>query len=115
MNEEDNVEEEEGSQWNVIKMMQEMMSKKSWKSRPSSKMFMKLFRYISGVNEEQEEIEMTVPVLTRMTILEDKKINKQMCFYLNKAHQENPPTPTEEGVVIEQNQEFTVFVHTFGG
>jgi hypothetical protein len=42
--EEDNKEEEAGSEWNVIKMMQEMMNKKSWKSKPQSKMFMKLFR-----------------------------------------------------------------------
>merc|ERR1711962_931212 len=113
--EKEDSESRDSNEFNLTKMVQEMMSGKGWKSRPSSKMFMKLFRYISGVNEEQEEIEMTVPVLTRMTILEDKKINKQMCFYLNKAHQENPPTPTEEGVVIEENQEFTVFVHTFGG
>merc|ERR1712192_4277 len=33
------------------------------------KMFMKLFRYISGVNKEQEEVEMTVPVLSRMKML----------------------------------------------
>lgn len=113
--EEDNEEEETGSEWNVIKMMQEMMNKKSWKSRPSSKMFMKLFRYISGVNEQTEEIEMTVPVLTQMTLQEDNMINKQMCFYLNKKHQENPPTPVDEDVKIEQNEEMTVFVHTFGG
>eukprot|EP00091_Calanus_sinicus_P021718 TRINITY_DN655_c0_g2_i3.p1 TRINITY_DN655_c0_g2~~TRINITY_DN655_c0_g2_i3.p1 ORF type:complete len:150 (-),score=53.24 TRINITY_DN655_c0_g2_i3:277-726(-) len=91
------------------------MNKKSWKTRPSSKMFMKLFRYISGVNEETEEIEMTVPVLTRMTLQEDNMINKQMCFYLNKKHQENPPTPVDKDVKIEQNEEMTVFVHTFGG
>jgi len=114
-NEEDNEKEEEGSEWNVIKMMQEMMNKKSWKSRPSSKMFMKLFRYISGVNEQTEEIEMTVPVLTRMTLQEDNMINKQMCFYLNKKHQANPPTPVDEDVKIEENKEMTVFVHTFGG
>jgi len=113
--EEDNEKEEEGSEWNVIKMMQEMMNKKSWKSRPSSKMFMKLFRYISGVNEQTEEIEMTVPVLTRMTLMEDNMINKQMCFYLNKKHQANPPTPVDEDVKIEENKEMTVFVHTFGG
>merc|ERR1711936_381358 len=67
-NEEDPAEEEGGNQWSIIKMMQEMMSQKSWKNRPSSKMFMKLFRYISGVNQQSEEIEMTVPVLTRMTV-----------------------------------------------
>jgi len=113
--EEDNTEDEEGSEWNVIKMAQEMMNKKSWKTRPSSKMFMKLFRYISGVNEQTEEIEMTVPVLTRMVLLEDNKINKQMCFYMNKKHQANPPTPVDPDVKIEENKEMTVFVHTFGG
>jgi hypothetical protein len=67
------------------------------------------------VNEQTEEIEMTVPVLTQMTLQEDNMINKQMCFYLNKKHQENPPTPVDEDVKIEQNEEMTVFVHTFGG
>jgi len=114
-NEEDPVEEEGGNQWSIIKMMQEMMSQKSWKNRPSSKMFMKLFRYISGVNQQSEEIEMTVPVLTRMILMEDNMINKQMCFYLNKKHQANPPTPVDPDVKIEQNEEMTVFVHTFGG
>jgi len=114
-NEEDPVEKDGGNQWSIIKMMQEMMSQKSWKNRPSSKMFMKLFRYISGVNQQSEEIEMTVPVLTRMILMEDNMINKQMCFYLNKKHQANPPTPVDPDVKIEQNEEMTVFVHTFGG
>jgi len=112
---EDNSKEESGSEWNMIKMMQEMMSKKSWKNRPDSKMFMKLFRYISGVNAQGEEVEMTVPVLTRMKLLENNMINKQMCFYLEKKHQENPPTPVDEDVKIEENEEMTVLVHTFGG
>ena len=73
------------------------------------------FRYISGVNKEQEEVEMTVPVLTRMRLLADGMVNKQMCFYLNKKHQANPPTPTNPAVKIEQKKEFTAYVHTFGG
>ena len=72
-------------------------------------------RYISGVNKEQEEVEMTVPVLSRMKMLDDGMVNKQMCFYLNKKHQANPPTPTDPAVKIEQNKEFTVYVHRFGG
>merc|ERR1711982_241254 len=61
--------EEEGedgdgsSEWNIMKMMKMMTDKKSWKNKPDNKMFMKLFRYISGVNVERQEIEMTVPVL----------------------------------------------------
>merc|ERR1712193_136771 len=68
--------------FNLIKMVQEMMSGKGWKNKPENKMFMKLFRYISGVNKEQEA---------------------------------NPPTPTDPAVKIEQNKEFTVYVHRFGG
>ena len=130
--EEDGDQEDSGDEWNVIMMMQKMMSKKSWKNKPSSKMFMKLFRfvspeiliffsysifsrYISGVNKQSEEIEMTVPVLTRMKLLENNMINKQMCFYLNKKHQENPPTPIDKDVAIKKNEEMTAYVHTFGG
>merc|ERR1712212_546939 len=99
----------------TYKMEQEMMSGKGWTNKPENKMFMKLFRFISGVNKEQEEVEMTVPVLSRMKMLADGMVNKQMCFYLNKKHQANPPTPTDPAVKIEQNKEFTLYVHKFGG
>ena len=52
---------------------------------------------------------MTIPVLTRIKMLENRMMNKQMCFYLNMAHQANP------SVKIVRNEELTVFVHTFGG
>merc|ERR1712222_187590 len=98
--EKDDSESRDTNDFNLIKMVQEMMSGKGWKNKPENKMFMKLFRYISGVNKEQEEVEM---------------VNKQMRFYLNKKHQANPPTPTDPAVKIEQNKEFTVYVHKFGG
>jgi len=87
----------------------------TYKMEREPEMFRKLFRYISGANKEQEEVEMTVPVLSQMNLLADGMVNKQMCFYLNKKHQANPPTPTDPAVVIEQNKEFTVYVHKFGG
>merc|ERR1712172_337882 len=87
----------------------------TYKMEREPEMFMKLFRYISGANKEQEEVEMTVPVLSRMNLLADRMVNKQMCFYLNQKHQANPPTPTDPAVKIEQNKEFTVYVHKFGG
>merc|ERR1712192_214164 len=62
----------------------------TYKMEREPEMFRKLFRYISGVN-------------------------KQMCFYLNKKHQANPPTPTDPAVKIVKNDEFTVYAHTFGG
>merc|ERR1719348_766179 len=78
-----------------------MANKKGWKKRPSSIMFMKLFRYISGVNQEREE--------------EGGSMYKQMCFYLPREHQAAPPTPTEEGITITQRKEMTVLVKQFGG
>ena len=30
---------------------------------------------------EQEKVDMTIPVLTRMKMLENRMVNKEMCFY----------------------------------
>jgi len=109
---EENSEKEPVDESNVGEIIQKMMGNKD---KPSSKMFLKLFRYISGVNKQSEEIEMTVPVLTRMKLLEDNMIFKKMCFYLEKKHQESPPTPIDEDVSIETNVKMTAYVHTFGG
>merc|ERR1711910_18100 len=112
------VEEQEDDateEWSMIKMMQMMTNKKSWKKKPENKMFMKLFRYIAGVNKERQEIDMTVPVLSRMVPLGDGKMNKQMCFYLTKEVQDNPPQPEDPDVKIEQKKEMVVFVKQFGG
>merc|ERR1711918_320027 len=99
--EKEDSESRDSNDFNLIKMVQEMMSGEGWKNKP--------------VNKEQEEVEMTVPVLSRMKMLDDGMVNKQMCFYLNKKHQANPLTPTDPAVKIEQNKEFTVYVHRFGG
>jgi len=107
--------EEDTGDWNLASLVK-MMSKLNWKKRPSSKMFMRLFRYISGVNEEREEIEMTVPVLSKKTPNEDgTMMTTKMCFYLGSEHQANPPQPEDGKVKIEQTKAMTVFVHMFGG
>merc|ERR1712088_19652 len=81
---------DDSEEMSLVKMMQWMTDKKSRKKKPQNRMFMKLFRYISGVNKERQEIEMTVPVLSTMTPMEGK-MKKQMCFYLTKEAQKNPP------------------------
>ena len=58
--------------------------------------FRKLFNYISGDNETNEEIKMTIPV-TQMV----KKGNMTMQFYLpSKYNQDNAPDPSSNEVKI---------------
>merc|ERR1711887_193077 len=41
--------------------------------------------------------------------------SEQMCFYLTKEAQKNPPQPEDPDVKIDQNKEMVVFVKQFGG
>merc|ERR1712168_661804 len=96
--------------------IRDMFSGGAWKKRPSSVMFKRLFRYISGVNEERQEIEMTIPVLSKITPNQETKMMKnRMCFYLDSAAQAAPPTPEEETVYVYNNKPLTVAVYEFGG
>merc|ERR1712038_1885328 len=62
-------DDEDNEEWSLERAIKWMTNKKSWKDRPQSKMFMKLFRYIAGVNKESQEIEMTVPVWSKMRVV----------------------------------------------
>tara|TARA_B100000287_G_C20170223_1_gene597944 strand:+ start:87 stop:590 length:504 start_codon:yes stop_codon:yes gene_type:complete len=58
--------------------------------------FRKLFNYISGSNEENQEIKMTAPV-TQI----EKNGNMTMQFYLpSKFHENNVPSPTNSDVKV---------------
>ena len=58
--------------------------------------FRKLFNYISGNNEKNEEIKMTIPV-TQM----EKKGNMTMQFYLpSRFNKENTPIPSNSDIKI---------------
>merc|ERR1712045_506124 len=63
----------------------------------------------------EKEIEMTVPVISKLAPSEDNKMTKEMCFYITKEFQENPPQPIDKDVVIKKSSERVVFVKKFGG
>ena len=54
-----------------------------------AQMFVNLFRYISGVNKEQDEVAMTALVMTSMKMLDGNEITMEMFFYIGKKHQAN--------------------------
>ena len=100
--------------WNFITMVWDMTDS-NWDKEPSNRMFMKLFRYIAGVNKIYEEIDMTTPVLVTLQKIDNKMMFQRMCFYIPSKFQENPPQPLEMGVSIEKFKEMTVYVQKFGG
>ena len=78
---------------------------------------MKLFRYIQGRNVDKVKIEMTRPVSTKWTPMNEamQTIEKEMCFYLNEEHQANPPQPTDPDVYLVLRPALTVFTRVEGG
>merc|ERR1719394_2172201 len=68
-------------------------------------MFNTLFQYIAGANSENENIDMTTPVSTKW---QTNELHEE-CFYLNQAHQANPPKPTSPDVYIVSRPAMTVF------
>jgi hypothetical protein len=80
-------------------------------------MFFKLFDYISGKNEEQQKIEMTVPVLRKITPGAGPfcKTTKDMSFYVTQEFQGNPPVPSAEDVNVTHLPAQRVVVKTFSG
>merc|ERR1711884_261065 len=81
-------DDEDSEEWGLERAIKWMTNKKSWKDRPQSKMFM---------NQE------------------DGQITKDMCFYITKEFQSNPPEPVDPEVKIVKSKERVVFVKQFGG
>merc|ERR1712142_543367 len=82
----------------------------------SNGMFMKLFRYISGGNAQEESIKMTVPVSTQVSRdASTQTVTHRMCFYIGEIHQTNPPQPNDPQVFIENRQPITIFTRQVPG
>jgi len=113
----------------------DVMTSRRYQKTPKSQMFMELFRYIQGVNKNQEEIEMTRPVLLFHNVTKETTIgnfeDQQMCFYLPSKYQDNhqhpeqkesrhapvtPPEPLDNAkVYLYTRPAMQVFVRRFGG
>lgn len=81
--------------------------------------FMKLFRYISGANEQKQKVEMTAPVLIHIPVTQGPFCAPDftMHFFVPYKFQSNPPKPlnNSDKVSIMELPEMTVFVASFGG
>jgi len=103
----------------VLSTLQQLVSMfQGNRDRSASNMFKKLFRYISGVNQEGQEIPMTRPVRTHYRPLAGNREEQVMCFYVPSAWQgaQNPPQPIEgSGVFIETTPAMQVYTRRFGG
>ena len=89
------------------------MSKSAWERKPMNKMFMRLYKYIIGLNEDNIEIDMTRPVTTKMTQQRrSRTYDEEMCFWLGSKYNQDrdPPRPIDRQVTIEERQEMTFFV-----
>merc|ERR1711997_260487 len=84
-------DDEDSEEWGLERAIKWMTNKKSWKDRPQSKMFMRLFRYIAGVNKDSQEIEMTVPVWSKMVVSQVSLWStfKQHCIILTLGWKDN--------------------------
>nr|XP_027221735.1 heme-binding protein 2-like [Penaeus vannamei] len=72
---------------------------------------------IDGQNDAAMKIDMTAPVTTLVIPGEGPNCenNFTMSFYVPAAHQDNPPTPTNPDVYIEERPELHVFSRRFHG
>ena len=92
-----------------------VMSSSEWKNQAGSKMFMKLFKYISGANSQGQEVKMTTPVPTKHTTKGYDSEETQMCFWLGKKWQDQiAPRPLEKDaadteVVETQPRKVSIF------
>merc|ERR1712223_2146881 len=86
------------------------------KRKEKKGMFMKLFKYIIGVNSEATEIDMTTPVTTKRTKLALNREKHQMCFWTGSEWENKElPKPIKDDVYFETRKPMQVFVKKFSG
>merc|ERR1712018_719365 len=93
-----------------------IMSSRRFQKTPQSVMFRRLFKYISGVNQEGKEIEMTRPVSSlHKVVREDSLGNLEMllmCFYLPSEYQPGHSHPHKETKPAQQARHASISAPT---
>ncbi|XP_042892981.1 heme-binding protein 2-like [Penaeus japonicus] len=89
----------------------------TFNSGSDNDLFNKLFNYIDGHNDAAVKIDMTAPVTILTVPCQGLKCatNYTMSFYVPAAHQDNPPTPTNPDVYIEDRPQLHLFSRRFHG
>lgn len=90
-----------------------------YKSDYQSKMFYRLFNYISGENQNHEKISMTSPVTvaynSNNTIEPTSQVKMTMGFFVPVEKQEKAPIPSSSDTFLRDEPEMIVAVIKFGG
>ncbi|XP_056144232.1 heme-binding protein 2 [Lampris incognitus] len=79
--------------------------------------FRRLFKYLTGSNEDGANLDMTAPVVIKL----NKKASfwqphvYTMSFLLPSKYQKNPPKPTDDKVYFNHMSEMKVYVTSYGG
>ncbi|XP_066969316.1 heme-binding protein 2-like [Macrobrachium rosenbergii] len=77
--------------------------------------FLTIFEYINGENSAGVNITLASPTTVRTVLSANNPQENlyQMCMFLPKVHQDNPPQPLEKGVFIQNRNKLTVAVRQF--
>ncbi|XP_051909418.1 heme-binding protein 2 [Hippocampus zosterae] len=79
--------------------------------------FRRLFNYIQGNNYQKVKVEMTAPVTCRVDPGAGPACESHftVSFFIPEEHRDAPPQPSDPDVFLENRDEFTAYVRSYGG